>query len=126
MPSRNLYLIFSASEYEHEVQGLLFTLTAKDEEALDRAEGVPYSYQKHLRWIYIPSGGEDEEWKRVLALVYIDSVRVTGGICKGEYVARMNRGIRYALKLCCFCLLSFVSRREEQRAKEEGFAGTVF
>jgi len=100
----------SASRYEDEVQGLLFTLTAKDEEALDRAEGVPFSYQKHLRWIHIPSKEDDRSWTWVLALVYIDSVHVTDGVCQEEYVARMNRGIRYVYVsyLCCFCFHLFV------------------
>ncbi|KAH8598071.1 hypothetical protein B0O99DRAFT_684128 [Bisporella sp. PMI_857] len=90
------------SETEYEVQGLLFTLgTEADEDSLDIAEGVPYAYQKVLRWVEVPEpSGSDagRSIRKVLALVYVDEKRVEPGKCKEEYVARMNRGIRDAME----------------------------
>ena len=39
----------------------------------------------------------DGEEKLVIALVYVDVARPGEGVCKEEYVGRMNRGIRDAV-----------------------------
>jgi len=86
---------------EDRVYGLLFTLQGTDEALLDRSEGVPNSYTKHLLDVEIVSltasaSGNKKEIAK--ALVYVDEIRKGTGICKEEYVARMNRGIRDAVE----------------------------
>jgi gamma-glutamylcyclotransferase len=82
------------------VYGLLYLLPTQDEEALDRAEGVPYAYQK---------GYEDVAWlsdhrgralvgERLRPLVYIDVERTVPGLPRAEYVGRMERGIADAVE----------------------------
>ena len=83
---------------EDRVYGLLYTLEEEDERLLDRAEGVPASYTKHLLDVEIISRqGEEGEEGMVKALVYVDERRRGTGVCKEEYVGRMNRGIRDAV-----------------------------
>jgi hypothetical protein len=81
----------------NKVYGLLYTLEPDDEALLDRAEGVPRSYTKHLLDIEIVSGVRTEK-EVVKALVYVDLIRTGTGVCKEEYVGRMNRGIRDAVE----------------------------
>jgi hypothetical protein len=84
---------------EDVVYGLLYTLQEADEALLDRSEGVPHSYTKHLLDVDIvpPLASERRgDKKTVKALVYVDEVTRQPGICKEEYVARINRGIRDA------------------------------
>jgi gamma-glutamylcyclotransferase len=83
---------------ENNVYGLLYTLEAEDEALLDRAEGVPRAYTKHLLDVEIVSSSPEAEKQVVKALVYVDLVRTGTGICKEEYVGRMNRGIRDAVE----------------------------
>ncbi|KAE9374557.1 hypothetical protein N431DRAFT_438001 [Stipitochalara longipes BDJ] len=83
---------------EERVYGLLYTLETEDEALLDRAEGVPRAYTKHLLDVEIVSSGHQTEKEVVKALVYVDLVRTGTGVCKEEYVGRMNRGIRDAVE----------------------------
>jgi hypothetical protein len=85
------------SQQEDLVYGLLYTLQPPDEALLDRAEGVPLSYTKHVLDVELVVPGKEAK-ERVKALVYVDEVRIGTGVCKEEYVARMNRGIRDAVE----------------------------
>lgn len=80
--------------------GLLYTLEEEDERLLDRAEGSPNAYTKHLLDVEIISreGVKVGEKEMVKALVYVDEKRLGTGVCKEEYVGRMNRGIRDAVE----------------------------
>jgi gamma-glutamylcyclotransferase len=74
------------------VYGFVYTLTPNDEEILDGIEGVPKQhYQKQLLNI-------DLMGKRVSikGLVYVDDLRMTDGVVKEEYIARMNYAIKDA------------------------------
>jgi gamma-glutamylcyclotransferase len=97
---------------EHVVYGMLYTLEPSDERALDLAEGVPHAYTKHVLDVEVISRssasldgereassgmGSGKERELVKALVYVDETRLEEGICKEEYVGRMNRGIRDAV-----------------------------
>lgn len=98
---------------EHVIYGMLYTLEDQDEENLDIAEGVPYAYSKRELDIELVSKGgarvggsnaaEEVTAKTrgkpevVEALVYVDEKRLGEGICKEEYVGRMNRGITDAV-----------------------------
>ena len=88
---------------EDAVYGMLYSLEEKDEENLDVAEGVPYAYVKRELDVDLLSredgreeGGEGGPGS-VKALVYVDEKRLGEGVCREEYVARMNRGIRDAM-----------------------------
>lgn len=58
---------------------------------------MPSVYEKHVLPVSTQSkeGKEDGE---VEALVYVDVQRVSDGICRKEYMARMNRGIKDAVE----------------------------
>lgn len=88
--------LYWAEKQEDKVYGLLYTLQPQDEELLDRAEGVPDCYTKYLLDVEIVREGKVEEV--VKALVYVDEARKGTGVCKEEYVGRMNRGIRDAVE----------------------------
>lgn len=75
------------------VYGMLYTLTPSDEECLDLAEGVPYCYIKKTLEIELLKPYS----RTAKALVYVDVARPGEGVCKEEYVARMNRGIKDAI-----------------------------
>ncbi|KAM3502387.1 hypothetical protein MY11210_009082 [Beauveria gryllotalpidicola] len=96
------------------VYGLLYLLPPRDEESLDRFEGVPHAYEK-LRcevrcWVRDGDGdddgkllpGEEEKEKgggeMVKALVYVDMRRTEDGTPASEYVGRMERGIEDAVR----------------------------
>jgi len=81
---------------EHVVYGMLYVLEDQDEENLDIAEGVPYAYYKRELDIELVSKDSENGGQVVKALVYVDERRLGEGICKEEYVHRMNRGIRDA------------------------------
>jgi gamma-glutamylcyclotransferase len=97
---------------EDVVYGLLYLLhDPEDERALDRSEGVPEAYTKHFLSVTLLSVEESESEPNkslagqdkmrdggVKALVYIDLKRQGEGVCKEEYVGRMNRGIRDAVR----------------------------
>ena len=88
----------TTDSYDKKVYGLLYTLESEDEALLDRAEGVPRAYTKHMLDIEIVSNSEQQTEKQVVkALVYVDLVRTGTGVCQEEYVGRMNRGIRDAV-----------------------------
>lgn len=81
-----------------EVHGMLWELQVEDERALDRYEGVGVgAYEKVVIRVvgYGGAGGKEEE---VEALVYVD-VREGCGRAREEYVGRMKRGLRDALRL---------------------------
>ncbi|KAK8142367.1 hypothetical protein G3M48_008883 [Beauveria asiatica] len=96
------------------VYGLLYLLPPRDEESLDRFEGVPHAYEKlrcEVRWVRDGDGkllageeGEEEEEEQkgrgepVKALVYVDERRTEDGTPAKEYVGRMERGIKDAVR----------------------------
>ena len=92
-------VVRTAPEEQCEVFGMLYTLEISDEENLDIAEGVPYAYYKRELAIIVATKddeGKNLDLKEVTALVYVDERRLGEGVCKEEYVHRMNRGIRDA------------------------------
>lgn len=71
------------------VEGFLYELTAADEAALDRAEGVAKgSYAKHYR--EVTHGGQT-----ITALIYVDPI-TEEGTASAEYAGRINTGIHDA------------------------------
>ncbi|TVY44480.1 hypothetical protein LOCC1_G003411 [Lachnellula occidentalis] len=78
------------------VVGMLYYLEAADEASLDQAEGVPYAYVKQKLDVDALDARGKETGQRVQALVYVDMARMGTGVCKEEYVGRMNRGVRDA------------------------------
>ena len=91
------------------VFGLVYALTADDEEQLDCNEGVPWAYTKEYIFVEfwplksgekvdIASGvGKGSEKKETL--VYIDRRRVEDDKPKPEYVHRINMGVQVAVKI---------------------------
>ncbi|KAG9026309.1 hypothetical protein FRB95_009006 [Tulasnella sp. JGI-2019a] len=98
----------SSSENDHEVYGLVFSLTPSDEARLDINEGVPYAYDKEmLRVRFWPSWSSDvwvdvadmgRSYEREM-LVYVNRETVEDAKPKNEYIYRMNLGIKDAVKL---------------------------
>lgn len=82
---------------KHIVYGMLYALQPHDEELLDLAEGVPHAYSKHVLEVEIKS--PENLRGKVKALVYVDKQRLNEGVCWPEYVERMNRGIKDAIKV---------------------------
>ncbi|RGP69943.1 hypothetical protein FLONG3_7600 [Fusarium longipes] len=86
-------------ESEDGVYGLLYLVPPADEERLDGYEGVPWAYNKFkvdVKWANA-TGDEDNTLK---ALIYIDDMRVDEYEYRleGEYVDRMEEGIRDAIE----------------------------
>ncbi len=80
------------------VYGVLYRLDPYDEVRLDVCEGVPWAYEKqHVRATII-LGKDPTDGDSVEVLAYIDFKRVLPSLPKSEYVGRMNRGIREAMK----------------------------
>jgi gamma-glutamylcyclotransferase len=71
---------------------MLYALESTDEVRLDRAEGVPYAYTKHILEIELIAPAEG----KVSALVYVDERRRGEGVCLEEYVGRVNCGVEDA------------------------------
>lgn len=72
------------------VEGVVFGISATDEESLDLHEGVAKgNYVKTGLWVTLEAGGE------VMALVYVDPVTEEGEP-KVEYIARINAGLEDA------------------------------
>ncbi|KAM3502608.1 hypothetical protein MY10362_004735 [Beauveria mimosiformis] len=100
----------AADDDDDGVYGLLYLLPPRDEEILDRFEGVPHAYEKlrcEVRWVRdgdgkLLAGEEGEEEKgggeAVKALVYVDERRTENGTPAKEYVGRMERGIEDAVR----------------------------
>ncbi|KAH7382511.1 hypothetical protein DE146DRAFT_623266 [Phaeosphaeria sp. MPI-PUGE-AT-0046c] len=108
----------SSHDYSSEVWGMVYSLSAEDERALDKNEGVPHAYTKHLLecafWpiaapVAPPRTPEDVFPPRIDTsttppageremLVYVDLKRVTPSTPREEYVYRMNRGVEDASK----------------------------
>lgn len=82
---------------EDHVIGMLYTLLPTDEEKLDLAEGVPFAYVKQMHDVSLLDGEGKETGERRKALVYVDVERTGEGVCKEEYVGRINR--------VCICAL---------------------
>lgn len=74
------------------VYGVLYRLSAEDEDSLDMYEGVPRAYEKLWLPVEIVTGGGGEA-ETVTALVYVDKKRVHPSVPREEYIDRMNRGI---------------------------------
>jgi len=60
---------------------------------------VPHAYVKEMLDVEVLGEGAKEKREKVKALVYVDRGRTGAGVCKEEYVARMNRGVRDATRL---------------------------
>lgn len=93
-------------EYDDVVFGLVYSLQPKDEESLDKNEGVPIAYTKeNLTCDFWPAS--QQKWvdvskpptKAVDMLVYIDRNRTSDDKPKKEYIYRMNQGIADAVKM---------------------------
>lgn len=88
----------SSGEY---VYGFIYEINSKDEQSLDKYEGVPYSYEKRivpLELITCSGEGETEEKSNIDALVYIDFARTSRDLPKTEYIHRINMGVKDALQ----------------------------
>ncbi|KAI9801927.1 MAG: hypothetical protein M1833_002242 [Piccolia ochrophora] len=79
---------------EDEVWGLVYTLTADDEDKLDGYEGVPDAYIKKTMPVQLDRAGKRQV---VEALVYVDEKRLTPDEPYAEYIDRMNCGIHDAV-----------------------------
>lgn len=87
------------------VWGLVYSLQQKDEDGLDRNEGVPFAYTKENLEVHFWEAHHgkspdvsDEKPVKVKMLVYINRKAVTPSKPKKEYIYRMNMGIKDALK----------------------------
>lgn len=74
------------------VYGMIYSLTPKDEEALDGFESVPYAYVKNIFEVEMADG------EKVDSLVYVDVKRLDEDTPRAEYVGRMNYAISDALE----------------------------
>ncbi|KMU80195.1 hypothetical protein CISG_08303 [Coccidioides immitis RMSCC 3703] len=96
----------------HRVEGLCYMLSKEDEARLDRHEGVPKAYEKHLLDIdlYFLRNGprsqrgssvrpvrSDGERVTVKALVYLSPQYTTDSAPREEYANRMIRGLQDSL-----------------------------
>ncbi|RDB21099.1 hypothetical protein Hypma_011864 [Hypsizygus marmoreus] len=94
------YATVIASE-EDVVYGMIYQLTADDEDKLDGFEGVPYDYIKRtINFELLGEGGHSHttivisEGKRFVdALIYIDIERTEDGPPREEYITRLNMAI---------------------------------
>ncbi|KAF7295379.1 hypothetical protein MIND_01077500 [Mycena indigotica] len=112
------------------VYALLYTLTAADEAALDRHEGVPRSYVKQTHPVTLV--GPDGSHSTTLdALVYVDVQRTREGPPKPEYVHRINSGIRDAVRAGVpeeyvrECLRPFIPEEQEKALGRPVEAGAL-
>jgi hypothetical protein len=91
-------------DHSHEVWGLVYSLEPGDERRLDVNEGVPFAYTKEYLecdfWAaengHRPDRSERPE--KIDMLVYINRKLTTPSESKEEYVYRMNKGIKDAVK----------------------------
>ncbi|OBT48095.1 hypothetical protein VE00_00942 [Pseudogymnoascus sp. WSF 3629] len=88
-----------------EVVGLLYVMDERDEGGLDRAEGVPWAYERWGMDVFVRGEGKDGEGDgegegggegrggegMVRVLVYVDPRRGRGR-ASGEYIERLRRG----------------------------------
>ncbi|KAF2433535.1 hypothetical protein EJ08DRAFT_58228 [Tothia fuscella] len=93
-----------SEDYENVVYGLIYNLTASDEENLDINEGVPYAYKKEAHSVDFWAAKSSEHKvdvrnkpKKKDMLVYIDHERTKDSKPLEEYIVRMNHGIDDAL-----------------------------
>ncbi|KAH7186265.1 uncharacterized protein B0J16DRAFT_288262 [Fusarium flagelliforme] len=116
------------SDGHHSVEGLLYEITAKDERALDRNEGVSKGfYQKHVAKVSVQPHdqytdfhtdglalllkqlreevGDDNRvsrrspWTKVPALVYVSENYTKDGPAREEYIPRMRNAVKDAIFL---------------------------
>ena len=116
------------SDGNHSVEGLLYEINAKDEQALDRNEGVSKGfYQKRVMKVSVQPHdqytdfntdglalllkqlrqevGDDNRvsrrspWKKVPALVYVSENYTKDGPAREEYIPRMRNAINDAVFL---------------------------
>lgn len=78
---------------------MLYYMEPDDEEKLDRAEGVPDCYAKEMLEVEVLDGKGEGTGQWVQGLVYVDVVRTGTGVCREEYVGRLNRGLVDAEKV---------------------------
>ncbi|KAK4117796.1 hypothetical protein N656DRAFT_682221, partial [Canariomyces notabilis] len=112
----------SNDDYANQVWGLVYNLSPEDEAQLDINEGVPYAYEKRMLeaefWPAVGHKSSTRLWARrtrskcqkktlLPVLVYIDFQRADDHnhdhegqqhLPGDEYVYRMNRGIKDALR----------------------------
>ncbi|MCJ1246912.1 hypothetical protein MMC30_004123 [Trapelia coarctata] len=108
------------------VYGVIYALQPADEERLDMYEGVPEDYGKERLgvelWETAPKSDSEVvlilsgPGKAIMALVYVDGVRITEGIIREEYVFRMRRAFREAAEKGVF--------GKRFRLEEDGVAGS--
>jgi gamma-glutamylcyclotransferase len=79
------------------VYGLIYELSVKDEESLDKYEKVPDNYLKKVIPIELITSSSNGE-VTIDTLVYTDVVRIKRGSPKTEYIHRMNMAIKDALE----------------------------
>jgi hypothetical protein len=113
------------SDANHTVEGLLYEITAKDERALDRNEGVSKGfYQKHTAKVSVQPHdqytdfntdglalllkqlreevGDDNRvsrrspWTKVPALIYVSENYTKDGPAREEYIPRMHNAVNDA------------------------------
>ena len=77
------------------VYGLVYEISPSDEAKLDRFEGVPVAYTKHMEGIELRSE-KDEEESVAQGLAYIDTTKTDEGKPWEEYIHRINMGINDA------------------------------
>lgn len=116
------------SDGHHFVEGLLYEITAKDERALDRNEGVSKGfYQKHVTKVSVQPHdqytdfhtdglalllkqlreevGDDNRvsrrspWTKVPALIYVSENYTRDGPAREEYIPRMRNAVKDAIFL---------------------------
>jgi gamma-glutamylcyclotransferase len=82
-----------------QVYGLMYEISVKDEEVLDKCECVPDEYVKKVMPLELitPSNNGGTTTETVDALIYIDVVRTKPGRPRTEYIYRMNMATKDAL-----------------------------
>jgi gamma-glutamylcyclotransferase len=83
-----------------QVYGLMYEISVKDEEVLDKCEGVPNEYVKRIVPLeLITSSSNGETTTGTLdTLVYIDVDRTKRDRPRTEYIHRMNMAMKDALE----------------------------
>lgn len=87
-----------------EVWGMIYTLPPPDELELDINEGVPWAYEKQMLNVEVrfedasKNGDISQPAINQTVLCYVDANRVLEAQPKGEYIHRINMGIRDAKK----------------------------
>jgi len=79
---------------DHTVHGLIYELGEKDEDRLDRFEGLGDAYEKKILKVNLISAtASNVDIKQITVMTYIDDKRVEEGKIIDEYIGRMNKAI---------------------------------